>query len=151
MAKGKRLIDANELKRRIIAFATGCHSIMLSVDSVVMMINQSDTVDAVEVVHGQWSEINKRRDVEGGAECDKFNREVQHASGNNSAPFDFLSAYIHMTKPKDNGECEIPCSECPLSWKNNGSEQMLTCAMFIRRYPERAVELLQKWEEKNKE
>ena len=43
----KRLIDANELKRRVIAFATGCHSEVLSVESIIMMLNQSDTVDAV--------------------------------------------------------------------------------------------------------
>lgn len=50
MANEKRLIDANEAKRRIIAFATGCHSEVLTVDSIIMMLNQSDTVDAVEVV-----------------------------------------------------------------------------------------------------
>lgn len=49
MATEKRLIDANEAKRRIIAFATGWHSEVLTVDSVIMMLNQSDTVDAVEV------------------------------------------------------------------------------------------------------
>lgn len=54
MANKSRLIDANEAKRRIIAFATGCHSEVLAVDSLIMMLNQSDTVDAVEVVHGRW-------------------------------------------------------------------------------------------------
>ena len=42
-----RLIDANETKRRIIAFATGCHSEVLTVESIIMLLNQSDTVDAV--------------------------------------------------------------------------------------------------------
>jgi len=51
MANEKRLIDANEAKRRIIALATGCHSEVLTVDSVIMMLNQADTVDAVEVVN----------------------------------------------------------------------------------------------------
>ena len=54
MANERRLIDANELKRRIIAFATGCHSEVLTVDSIIMLLNQSDTVEAVEVVHGRW-------------------------------------------------------------------------------------------------
>lgn len=45
-----RLIDANEAKRRIIAFATGCHAEVLTVDSIIMLLNHSDTVDAVEVV-----------------------------------------------------------------------------------------------------
>lgn len=43
----QRLIDANETKRRIIAFATGCHSEALTVESIIMLLNQSDTVDAV--------------------------------------------------------------------------------------------------------
>ena len=42
-----RLIDANEAKRRIIAFATGCHSEVLSVDTIIMLLNQAPTVDAV--------------------------------------------------------------------------------------------------------
>ena len=54
MENKKRLIDANEAKRQIIAFATGCHSEVLTVDSIIMMLNQSDTIDAVEVVHGRW-------------------------------------------------------------------------------------------------
>lgn len=54
MANKKQLIDANEAKRRIIAFATGCHTEALTVDSIIMLLNQSDTVDAVEVVHGRW-------------------------------------------------------------------------------------------------
>lgn len=50
MATEKRLIDVNGAKRRIIAFATGCHSEVLPVDAVIMMLNQTPTVDAVEVV-----------------------------------------------------------------------------------------------------
>lgn len=50
MATEKRLIDVNEAKRRIIAFATGCHSEVLTVDTIIMLLNQSDTVDAKEVV-----------------------------------------------------------------------------------------------------
>ena len=50
----KRLIDADEASRRIIAFATGLHSVVLSVDTVMMLLTQEPTVDAVEVVHGHW-------------------------------------------------------------------------------------------------
>ena len=64
--------------------------------------------------------------------------------------FDFLSAYVRMTKPDEHGECQISCSECPLTWANNGSIPSLTCSMFIRRYPDRAAELVRKWEEENK-
>ena len=59
MTCAKRLIDANESKRRIIAFATGCHTEVLTVDSIIMILNQSDTVDAVEVVHARWAFIGE--------------------------------------------------------------------------------------------
>lgn len=45
-----RLIDADELRNRIIAFCTGCSTTYLTVENIVMMINQADTVDAVPVV-----------------------------------------------------------------------------------------------------
>ena len=46
----KRLIDADEARRRIIAFATGLHSEVLPVDTVMMLLMQIPPVDAVEVV-----------------------------------------------------------------------------------------------------
>ena len=46
----EKLIDSVELRRRIIAFATGLHSEVLSVDTVLMLLMQAQTVDAVEVV-----------------------------------------------------------------------------------------------------
>ena len=45
-----RMIDADEARRRIIAFATGLHSEVLPVDTVMMLLIQMPTVDAVEVV-----------------------------------------------------------------------------------------------------
>jgi hypothetical protein len=45
-----RLIDADGLRRRIVAFCTGCSTTYLTVENIVMMINQADTVDAVPVV-----------------------------------------------------------------------------------------------------
>lgn len=45
-----RLIDADELRVRIIAFSTGCNTAYLTVANIVMMINKADTVDAVPVV-----------------------------------------------------------------------------------------------------
>lgn len=49
-ANEKRLIDGVELRRRIIAFATGMHSEVLPIDTVMMLLMQTPTVDAVEVV-----------------------------------------------------------------------------------------------------
>lgn len=44
------LIDADTIKQRIIAFCTGCSTTYLTVENIVMLINQADTVDAVPVV-----------------------------------------------------------------------------------------------------
>lgn len=49
-----RLIDADLLRGRIIAFCTGCSTTYLTVENIVMMINQADTVDAVPVVRCKW-------------------------------------------------------------------------------------------------
>lgn len=56
-----RSIDADEAKRRVIAFATGCHSEVLPVDAVVMMLNQAPTVDAVS--RGVHEQVRWERDV----------------------------------------------------------------------------------------
>lgn len=45
-----RLISDSEARQRIIAFATGLHSTVLPVDTVIMLLTQVPTVDAVEVV-----------------------------------------------------------------------------------------------------
>ena len=54
--KKNRLIYADELKRRIIAFATGCHTTYLTVDNIIMLLNQADTVDAVPA----WIPVTER-------------------------------------------------------------------------------------------
>ena len=61
-----RVIDADGLRRRIVAFCTGCSTTYLTVENIVMMINQADTVDAVPVVrcrdcvYAQSAKINKK-------------------------------------------------------------------------------------------
>lgn len=45
-----RLIDADELKRRIIAFCTAQATTFLSAEGIVTAINHADTMDAVPVV-----------------------------------------------------------------------------------------------------
>lgn len=60
------VIDADGLRRRIVAFCTGCSTTYLTVENVVMMINQANTVDAVPVVrcrdcvYAQSAKINKK-------------------------------------------------------------------------------------------
>ena len=47
---GQRLIDEAEARRRIIAFATGLHSEVLPIDTVMMLLTQLQTVDALPVI-----------------------------------------------------------------------------------------------------
>lgn len=70
-----RQIDADELRRRIIAFSTGSNTTYLTVENIVMMINKADTVDAVPVVRCkdckyykpevQWTREQVRRRLRG--------------------------------------------------------------------------------------
>ena len=65
-----RLIDADGLRRRIVAFCTGCSTTYLTVENIVMMINQANTVDAVPVVRFRdciaFEEIGKYPTNKGG-------------------------------------------------------------------------------------
>lgn len=45
-----RMIDADDLKKRILAFCTAGRCTFLSVEGIVAAINNSDTVDAAPVV-----------------------------------------------------------------------------------------------------
>lgn len=58
-----RLIDADELRRRIIAFSAGSHTTYLTVENIVMMINQADTADAVPVVRCKECKHMRRDNV----------------------------------------------------------------------------------------
>lgn len=41
--------------------------------------------------------------------------------------------------------CELDCSDCPLSSLNNDSTDKLTCREFESLYPEKAIEIIQRW------
>ena len=45
-----RLIDTDGARRRIVAFATGLHSEVMPVETVLMLLTQMQTIDAVPVV-----------------------------------------------------------------------------------------------------
>ena len=62
MANKRRLIDADELRRRILAFATGLHSEVLPVDTVIMLLTQMQDVDPVR----QWIPVTERMPDESG-------------------------------------------------------------------------------------
>lgn len=48
-----------------------------------------------------------------------------------------------MVKLTDTGVCEIKCTNCPLSEKNNGKGRL--CTDYELQYPERAIEIVQRW------
>lgn len=50
-----------------------------------------------------------------------------------------------MTKRAKNGLCKTKCSDCPLCSENNGISENLSCTNFEMHYPEKAIEIIQKW------
>lgn len=48
-----------------------------------------------------------------------------------------------MTKRAANGLCKLGCSNCPLCSENNNKG--LSCTGFEMLYPEKAIEIVQKW------
>lgn len=75
----KRLIDANELKRQMIAFTTGTSANYLVIENIVMMIDRADAVDAVEVIRCKDCKHTKREhfDAFGRDYCAHWKREVK--------------------------------------------------------------------------
>lgn len=54
-----------------------------------------------------------------------------------------------MVKTNDSGLCVISCQDC-LLWKNNNGKN-LVCTQFERKYPEIAIELIQKWSDEHQQ
>lgn len=50
-----------------------------------------------------------------------------------------------MTKRCKGGICELHCCDCPLCSENNGTSENLSCTSFERRYPDKAIAIMQKW------
>lgn len=59
----------------------------------------------------------------------------------------YLSEKLRMTKRIKNGLCKIKCSNCPLCSNNNG--EGLSCPTFEMYYPEKAIEVVQKWSDEH--
>lgn len=78
-----RLIDADGLRRRIVAFCTGCSTTYLIVENIVMMINQADTVDAVPVVRCR--------------DCIAFEEIGKHPANNGGTPFGYCYHWDYET------------------------------------------------------
>ncbi len=52
-----------------------------------------------------------------------------------------------MTKRAENGLCKLGCSNCPLCSGNNNKG--LSCTGFEMLYPEKAIEIVQKWSDEH--
>lgn len=45
--------------------------------------------------------------------------------------------------------CKIDCANCPLNSLNNGTNDMTSCSDFEALYPEKAIEIVQKWSDEH--
>lgn len=61
----------------------------------------------------------------------------------------YLSERLRMTKRSKYNGCDIKCSECPLSYTNNGTSEFMSCTTFEMYYPEKAIEVVQKWSDEH--
>lgn len=61
----------------------------------------------------------------------------------------YLVEKARMTKRYKYGGCQIECTDCPLSWQNNGTSESMMCATFEANYPEQAIEKVQQWADKH--
>lgn len=54
-----------------------------------------------------------------------------------------------MTKRCKGGICKLHCCDCPLCSENNGTSENLSCTSFERRYPDKAIAIMQKWSDEH--
>ena len=59
----------------------------------------------------------------------------------------YFTEKLRMTKRTKNGLCKIKCSNCPLCSNNNG--EGLSCPTFEMYYPEKAIEVVQRWSDEH--
>ena len=88
MANEKRMIDANQLKRRILAFATSIKRDFLSIEAIIDRIDTESTVDAVEVVRCKgckhWEPVHEHIPH---MECQIFCGAYEHGYPTNADDF----------------------------------------------------------------
>ena len=61
----------------------------------------------------------------------------------------YFNEKLRMTKRTKNGLCKIKCSNCPLYSKNNGTFEGVSCTEVEMYYPEKAIEIVQKWSDEH--
>ena len=105
-----RLIDADKLKRRVQSVATEAWKLKLeakvetTLNQFLDYVEQSPTIDAVEVVHGEWIAVSSY-DAFGGSE------ELWNAHGNPTA-FHYCSNCKAQSYVNEFGE-ELLTDYCP--------------------------------------
>lgn len=57
----------------------------------------------------------------------------------------YLSERLRMTRRSKDKGCDIKCSECPLSYTNNGASEFVSCITFEMHYPLQAISIVQRW------
>lgn len=57
----------------------------------------------------------------------------------------YLSERLRMTKRSKGIGCDIKCSECPLSYTNNGASEFVSCTTFEMHYPQQVISIVQRW------
>lgn len=61
----------------------------------------------------------------------------------------YFAEKLRMTKRTKTGLCKIKCSNCPLCSKNNGTFEGVSCTEVEMYYPEKAIEIVQKWSDEH--
>lgn len=61
----------------------------------------------------------------------------------------YFNEKLRMTKRTRKGLCKIDCSVCPLCSENNGTSENLLCGSFEAIYPEKAIEIVQRWSDEH--
>lgn len=59
----------------------------------------------------------------------------------------YFAEKVRMTKRAENGLCKLGCSNCPLCSENNNKG--LSCTGFEMLYPEKAIEIVQRWSDEH--
>lgn len=61
----------------------------------------------------------------------------------------YFAEKARMTKKDKLGRCKLYCGECLLNNKNNGTSENLLCGAFEAIYPEKAIEIVQRWSDEH--
>lgn len=61
----------------------------------------------------------------------------------------YFAEKARMTKRQKCNHCGIKCYDCPLSDRNNGVSESISCMGFELLYPKKAIAIMQEWSNKH--